>query len=145
MDSGRQLLRPMKQGVSSANMNYEYRTPKQALDALLERYSAFEVSELLDIHRANISHYIHRYNRERVPEVIGKAIISKGLVKKKQPRKRIRSQINWESKEQKKQFQTYLEEQGFFSVTEYCRERADETRDNRLIHGVWYDIWQRDD
>ncbi len=132
----------MKQGVSSADTDYEYQTPKQALDALLGQYSAFEVSELLDIHRANISHYIHRYNRERVPEVIEIAITSKGLVKKKQPRKRIRSQITWESEEQREYFQKFVVERGFDSPTDYCRDKANQRIEWKHVYAGWDAIWK---
>ncbi len=131
----------MKQGVSSTNTDYEYRTPKQALDALLERYSAFEVSELLGIHRANISHYIRRYDRRKVPKIIQEALASKGLVEQ---RKRIRSQITWESEEQKEYFQKFIVERGFNSPTEYLRDIANQRIEWKHIYAgrdaIWKDV-----
>jgi hypothetical protein len=113
-------------------MEHTYATPKQALDAILASNSAAKTADILDIHRANIFHYLHRYNKKHVPPIVKQALIDKGYITK---RKRIRSQINWETEEQKQAFLQHVHTMGFPSVTEYARNKANAALDGRLYDG----------
>ena len=114
-------------------------TSKQVLDSLLEANSAATVAEILDVNRGNIHHYIHRYNRKKVPKILHDAWVERELVTVK---KRIRSQITWESKEQKENFINYIRRKNYDTITKYCREQADAFAEDRLIIGVEPIIWQ---
>ena len=97
-------------------------TSKQALDLLLEANSAAAVAEILDVNRGNIHHYIHRYNKKKVPTIIHDALVEQGLVTVK---KRIRSQITWESEEQKRAILRHAEIEGCSSLSVLMRQVAD--------------------
>ena len=102
-------------------MTTQYQTHKRALDSILASNSATEAARLLEVHRANIFHYIHRYDKKKVPPIIRQALIDKGYIQK---RTRIRSQVNWETQEQKVAFLDYIKQQGYKSITEYARSKA---------------------
>jgi hypothetical protein len=104
------------------NKHHRYPTSKQALDALLEQHSLTVVAVILNINRGNIHHYIHRYNRKKVPKIIHDALIEQGLVTVK---KRIRSQITWESEEQKRAILNHVEREGCSSLSILMRQVAD--------------------
>ncbi len=56
--------------------------------------------------------------------------------------KRIRSQITWESGEQKEFFQRAVIESVFNTMTDYCRNIADERMYWRVVHDGWDMLWK---
>ncbi len=58
--------------------------------------------------------------------------------------RRIRSQITWESEEQKEFFQKVAVESGFDTMTDYCRDIANQRIEWRAVHDGWDILWKEE-
>ena len=97
-----------------------------------------EVARKLNISQAHIHNFVSG-KREPSPTLV-KALRNKGYLPSLP--KRIRSQITWESEEQKEYFQKSIVERGFNSPTEYLRDIANQRIEWKHIYAGWDAIWK---
>ena len=112
---------PSAQNVQGTKHQHRYSTYTGALNALEREFEGIEdISVFLDINLSHLRNYYYGYRIEPSPTLKMK-LREKNLIQG-----RVTSQVTWESQEQKDAFLWYLEIIGIHSVTEYCRQIADQ-------------------
>lgn len=101
-------------------MSIVYNTPESYLNAVESEFqeSPSKMANRLGIHPSHLYNY---YSGSRgVSPALRKALRKKGLMKK-----RIRSQVSWESEEQKETALRYVQHRGFKNLTAFLRSIGD--------------------
>jgi hypothetical protein len=99
-------------------MSYRYQTPAKALDGLKEEFDSIpQIASLLDVSVSLLYNYYNGHRKKVSPTVVSQ-LRRGGFIPT-----RIRSQITWDTQEQKDAFNWFVRSLGT-NTSDYCRDVA---------------------